>query len=687
MPILEHISCDALASEPLVWVRRIALFESLDPLIEIRSVKLGTGINVVWGIETEDADQHFEPGHGVGKTTFCRLIRYCLGESSFGQAHAVAEIRHTCPEGYVAAEIRVGGQSWAVLRPFAHHHASYAKPEATIEEQIADKPTRQSFTDFRIHLSATCLRDLRTQSVLSGGASILWDHLLAMCSRDQEARYQNLWNWRSARSDSGTPSFKQPKVDALLCLRAALQLLPDEETRLQTKLERIINDGTRIDGDIAERRREPAYLVRQLRRTLQKDFGIEGALDHNMPLDPNDLYGLPQTVQRRIAKVEKERDAADADLKALERQIAYAAASLQEPAELAEQEFITASITDEGTAALVPDVAKTIRELKKIQQDIRDARFSNCKYGQIMIGDCSYAQAQLALPVEQLEVASAPSTADVREAAARDQATAELTARASRHNQLVQRLREQLDALNARRDELTDARRNAKDDIKNLRTTLEQLVYWEAVHSGRVADSELARLIADRTSLVTRETTAKASLATLLSSQNDRATGIRRIYEALVKATLSPDFVGRIRLSSDGLDFRVFRGESLSGEAFDTLSILLADLAVLLMGALGQAKHPGLLIHDSPREADLGAAIYRRLLTSVSNLSSELRSNGEVPFQYIVTTTTEPPEALQVPYITRLHLGGDYGLLFRRQLHGAPRESQGELPLVDAGDQ
>ena len=125
MPILEQIDLAELRSEPRVWISKLALFESLDPLTPIREpITFSTGLNIVWGVENEANDEQFEPGHGVGKTTLCRLIRYCLGEPGFGQAHAVKEIQFTFPDGCVAAEVQIDGRRWAVI-PGGKVHGLY----------------------------------------------------------------------------------------------------------------------------------------------------------------------------------------------------------------------------------------------------------------------------------------------------------------------------------------------------------------------------------------------------------------------------------------------------------------------------------------------------------------------------------------------------------------------------------
>jgi hypothetical protein len=87
----------------------------------------------------------------------------------------------------------------------------------------------------------------------------------------------------------------------------------------------------------------------------------------------------------------------------------------------------------------------------------------------------------------------------------------------------------------------------------------------------------------------------------------------------------------------------------LTSTALTTLKILIFDLAALLASARQSAQHPGFLIHDSPREADLTAAIYRRIFDIPKG---EEFSDTEAPVQYVITTTEPPPEHLKgVPWL------------------------------------
>src|SRR5437588_287767 len=76
---------------PSLWVRRLAIWK--DPENLLRDVRLRRGLNIVWSPDPadrrEDSSREVDArvpavlGHGSGKTLFCRLLRYCLGEPSF----------------------------------------------------------------------------------------------------------------------------------------------------------------------------------------------------------------------------------------------------------------------------------------------------------------------------------------------------------------------------------------------------------------------------------------------------------------------------------------------------------------------------------------------------------------------------------------------------------------------------
>lgn len=76
----------------------------------------------------------------------------------------------------------------------------------------------------------------------------------------------------------------------------------------------------------------------------------------------------------------------------------------------------------------------------------------------------------------------------------------------------------------------------------------------------------------------------------------------------------------------------------------ESLKVVAFDIAAMLMSIEGRAGIPAFLIHDSPREADLGESIYHRFFALADRLE---RMALEPSFQYIIATTSNPPDDVQ----------------------------------------
>ena len=97
------LQVDVKRLEPLVWISRLLIVGSTEPLEVIQSIPLHRGLNIVWSTDTDRGDSgsaSVMTGHGVGKTTFCRLLRYCLGESTFGQKLLGQPVRCRVSQGH-----------------------------------------------------------------------------------------------------------------------------------------------------------------------------------------------------------------------------------------------------------------------------------------------------------------------------------------------------------------------------------------------------------------------------------------------------------------------------------------------------------------------------------------------------------------------------------------------------------
>ena len=79
-------------------------------------------------------------------------------------------------------------------------------------------------------------------------------------------------------------------------------------------------------------------------------------------------------------------------------------------------------------------------------------------------------------------------------------------------------------------------------------------------------------------------------------------------------------------------------------------TVLAFDIACVPASAYGVGHHPRFLMHDSPREGDMEGPLFRRLFEIVHDLEKQFTNAADVSFQYIVTTTSEPPRALSNPH-------------------------------------
>ena len=130
---------------------------------------------------------------------------------------------------------------------------------------------------------------------------------------------------------------------------------------------------------------------------------------------------------------------------------------------------------------------------------------------------------------------------------------------------------------------------------------------------------------------------------------------LSRFFGAIIHEMAGPNAGGKVALDGNGLKLSVELGGERSTAAIDSLKVIAFDLAVMCMSIEGGRPLPAFLVHDSPREADLGLSVYHQLFHLVRHLEPK---EGQPLFQYIVTTTTRPPNELSDKPWLRETLGG-----------------------------
>lgn len=684
MDLYNRLKLKPVRTDPEVWVRRLVIYEKIAPEpVVIREVHLSKGLNIVWAEEPEDDNSSAEiAGHSAGKTTFCRLLRYVLGENTFGTRANMGLIEKSIPEGYVAAEICVRQKWWAVIRPIGVGRNSYIKPSATIEELLPDKshPAFQENYAERIGLNAL-LDGLETGAVVRTNEKIQWGHLLAWCTRDQEARFQNIYEWRSPRSESNAPAFRFSRADPLFVMRTLLGLFLPDELKGEESLAKLLQDRERLVKRLEDLKREPQFRVnlydKELRQRLQAIFpDNKGIAD--LPLHSGDLFSdldrltdeATSPIDAQVANLEIESKKLQDGIDALGGQIV----ALQ-----GRRNTLDTLFKFEGAA--IQELDDGLNQRKKARQLLDQFGEANCIMGGgILYNECDYVKKyQKVLRISQVQDAHAMEQAEAK----RTEAQQALDLQKKRLDAEVVRLSSERGTLQTDRNNVLTQLRAKREEARDLVNTRTHLVSWttKATTPGEFKEMDLCQKELKETEEKIER--LKAHLDKLIKKHDGNRELIASIFSGAVKAVLtSGTYDGQVGLPNRELEFRITHGPAMSGEAIETLSVLLADLACLVYNSASErALHLGFLVHDSPREADLGLRIYRSFIRFVVALQAHFGKAEKCPFQYILTTTTPPPQEIQGSEFVKLRLNAsiESELILRRNVARAASQEDSLL--------
>lgn len=674
MDIFKTLKLKPKKTEPDVWISRLMIFEQITPETKvIRDVQLTRGLNIVWAEETEDDIPSAEiTGHSAGKTTFCRFLRYVLGEKTFGTRANMELIQTSLPNGYVAAELHVQGEKWAVLRPIGKGRNSYVKADTSVEELILDRSRPAYLETYAQEIGLEKLLDgLEAGGIVRTGETIHWEHLLAWCTRDQEARFQNIYDWRSPRSESDTPSFRFPKAGPLFLMRVALGLFLPDELKGEEDLAKLQQDLESLEKELEKLKREPQFRInlydselrKRLRNVLPDEPDIEILPFHSDNLLPD----LDRLTTKATAAIESDIAELDKDRSALQESIDILGAKIRQ---LADQIRTLDGLLNIG-GAVEQELDAALSQHQKTLDIVFDVQDQRC-LGGILYRDCDQVKKlQRVLQISQLQ--------DVK---VMKEAEEERTVLQHQHEQQKQQIRIKIENLMRERQTLHDKREpliavigEKREHLRDLKSSCDGLKTWTLKRDQPGGSKEIDDCREKLESTANRVKDLEYQLTKLLTEHNESRDLLASIFSGAVRAVLSSGtYDGCVSLNNRELTFSITHGSAMSGEAVETLSVLLTDIASLIYTTVSaNANLPGFLLHDSPREADLGNRIYRNLIRLVASLQEHFGKSDNCPFQYILTTTTAPPCELQNDRFVKLKLNAadPSGLLLRRNIGAA----------------
>lgn len=621
-------------AEPRLWVRRLRLWHDFadDDPERGRNIPFRRGLNIVSSPAGPTAAQ-FSTGHAAGKTLLCRQIRYCLGEDTFADPEDTAAIRTRFPNGGVGAEVRLCGETWVVRRAFASRADDRALQAESLEA-LTNDILRGTFGTFREAIEAVAFTDAHRELLKEfSDIEVPWQYVLAWLTRDQECRLDGLTHWRHPESSSHSQVRKAAAETRLNVLRIAIGLYSKHSNTIRKQMAEASQAADTAESEARQADERFKALRQNLATVLQRE---EGSIWPPPPPPPDvTLYDEQAARELHVRSLEAAVDQRLRSTTAIETTAAQKVDEQALGAAQAELAEIEQRITDLGD-----EIKLGKEQLELVSTDsakawaaLRQAKHPTCPYDDTPL---DFEKAKFVCPLPKL-----PDPDAARKLAQdSDEHQKKVADEVASKTDKLAKLKGQRAGLNTRITNLDHAVK--AHQLAITRATQESQAAWAAKGTLRdfvaaVKDLEEARA-AERTAKVAEKAIAEQKNGHLSRYSTSEIT---KWFDALVKQIVAKEAKGEVTLDGQGLHAHIqWRGLRRS-VALNSLRLVLFDLAALLCAVEGTSSAPAFLLHDSPREGDLDTWTYARLFETVLSLGNEEET---APFQYIVTTTTEPPE-------------------------------------------
>lgn len=611
-------------TEPRLWVRRLKIWN--DPGGEvIRDIELRPGLNIIWSPDGDDDPEGDGRtiGHGSGKTLFCRLLRYCLGESRFADEVQRDAISSRFLNGVVGAEVILDGVCWAVSRPLGIGRKHFAVEDGNLDTVAKMEGTATGIEPLIDAIETTILGDGTSRLARLSAGQRAWPVALAWAARDQECRFDDVLDWRSSSSgsDAPQPASGDAKGPRLLAMRAFLNAITEEEQAARRQEQDFANQ-------IDQAKRQRSFLEwdqGQRVERLVRDLGLGDASLPGMPLL---LDALKSVAAEKLAATAKLPSGVSVELDGARRTFRSARIALRDAelkaaaldAKLPLEEKLLTQMSSEipGLSAAAQSAASPICPICEVPIDT--ALADGCKLSHKLPDQ---AQCRARWEAKRQEIDTQQQTiAGI--GAGIDALKPEIALARQKEQHAEERVDRLEKAADARNTSWRTATRNV-EDVQRSAELVDDLARAES--AIRKLEEDLQRV--------------REQLRGYEDKQAKTIGAISQKFSAIIRRLLGDDAKGIVRLTGKGLEIGVEAGGDRRTAAIQSLKVLVFDLACLCLSIEGRTRIPAFLIHDSPREADLGQTIYDEHFRLLRALEEELAGGT---FQYVITTTTRPPQ-------------------------------------------
>lgn len=636
-------------AKPRLWVETLWLLDSLTAQQPLREIPLQRGLNLIVSPPGSGSS-----GHGVGKTAFCQLLRFVLDDPLWSSGSTLRDEllnSRELKEGAVAARVHVGGEAWTVLKPWLHQK-HYRASRTADWRQLATGDAENEFSAYQAALRRHLVEILPVQELPTSKQSIEWYQILAWCSRDQNARYHNYYQWRAEGA-----GFSLPAKSPASLMQIVLGLLHDATTLrdLDSTAREIEDQKSKLQA-LCE---EPARLLKHVRRHLTRrlntaattPFRQDGLLDH-----PN-LIGIAkqrhEAYQQELSTIDAERQELAAKRQAWVEKRAPLKAGI---------DLLTNEIK-QNEAMLANDMQR-VAELQEEASSLQQQLPTRCDAGNRLRRDCSHVMER----IEQTQIDRKQRI--VLHQRSKGELESEMAPLRRRRDELEAEaapMNAEVAAIDQREAELMTRHAQSLAADQLLSDAIEDYEHYESIASGRSQSTDIVTVERKLESTRYRHEQFQIQHDKEREAVKGRRRAISESMQAVAKSL--PSFQWGVFNDEDKYRNHPFQMGPMHSTTFKVLEILAGDIACLLDSTSADSFHPGFLLHDSPREAEMSGAILWLLLGHVA-------SSGGDSFQYIVTTSTEPSDAFKSFERLRLSTGDEKNrFLFCRRL------GEGQAPL------
>lgn len=636
------LRASAALKEPRLWVRRLAIWEEPGGQ-KIRDVTLRLGLNIVWspdGFDDDNASGMPAIGHGSGKTLFCRLLRYCLGEQRFADETQRERIAIAFPNGIVGAEVILDGVCWAVVRPLGIRRRHVAIADGNLDDIAAGDGATTSIDPLIEAIEQAVVTPAIANLARLQPGQKAWPIALAWLTRDQECRFDDVLDWRSPASGSDAPQPASgreigPRREAL---RAFLAAITEEEQQARRTEEA-------LRTDVANAEREISYLDWDRGRRHRRLVGQLGLAEQTLPEMPLVLEVFRKVADQHLVAAAQLPTGDMAEL----GQARKALQNAREELSRTDEERIRL----EGQVPAEKEVLKLLSsEIPGLSSAAENAASQVCPICEVPIDKVLAEKCGLSHKLHNEKECRARITAKREEIGDQRLKIDSLEARL--------KVLQPAAAFGRQQIERAEKRVQAIESVRDTRASA-----WQAATRLEEGVERFAELSTERDdvrkrlqSLEDKLTKEKERLAAFRDKQALTFGRITEKFSAIIRRLVNENAKGAVTLSGDRLQLTVDVDGDRRTAAIESLKVLAFDFACLCLSIEGMTHVPAFLIHDSPREADLGLSIYDELFRLMRELEELTETTA---FQYIVTTTTRPPDELRRDPWLRLTLRGAPG--------------------------